>query len=141
MASSKRSMNWTTVTFNGATITGVTSLSFDNGGSVAKFSGDGDKYPTTVINDMNNPSATLASADVAAIYAMPPGTRSSLVATLNDAKGGVTSGNGARTFTLANAVVENNPISGAHRQFASGTVTFQAESSDGSTNPLSSSAV
>ena len=86
-------------------------------------------------------SATLASADVAAIYAMPPGTRSSLVATLNDAKGGVTSGNGARTFTLANAVVENNPISGAHRQFASGTVTFQAESSDGSTNPLSSSAV
>lgn len=141
MASSKRSVNWTTVTYNSATITGVTAVSFDNGGSLLPFSGDGDKYPTTIINDMNNPTASVTTADVAAAYAIPPGTRSSFVATLNDAKGGVGAGNGARTFTLANAIAQNNPISGSHRQYASATVTFLAESSDGSTNPLSSSAL
>jgi len=141
MASTKRSVNWTTVTYNSATITGVTAVSFDTGGSLLPFSGDGDKYPTTIINEMNNPTASVTTADVAAATAIPPGTRSSLVATLNDAKNGVTASGGGRTFTLANAIAQSNPVSGQHRQYASATLTFLAESSDGTTNPLSSSAL
>jgi len=137
----KRFMNWTTVTYNTSTITGVTSVGFDFGGSTAEFAGDGDKFPTTIVNDFNTPSATVTAADLAALVALPPGTRSSFVATANDAKNGTTASSGGRTFTLANAIVASNNASGQHRQFMSGSVTFHAESSDGTTNPLTTSAL
>ena len=60
MSATKRFMNWTGVTFtpvggSATTITGVTSVAIDSGGSLARFSGDGDRYVTTMVNDFNEP--------------------------------------------------------------------------------------
>src|SRR4051794_7486354 len=142
MSASKRFMNWTGVSFtplNGpaTAITGVTSVTIESGGNLVKFSGDGDRYPTIVVNDFNEPSVTIHSADLAAIRANPVGTIGTLTATHNDARSGV--GSGAITYTLANAVVSSCQVGGAHRHFGQGTVTFVAYSTDGVTNPLSTS--
>lgn len=142
MSATKRFMNWTGVSFtlvNGTAtaITGVTSVSIDSGGNLAKFAGDGDRYVTTMVNDFNEPTVTVHSADLAALRANPVGTVGTLSATHNDAKNG--SGSGALTYTLANAVVASCQVQGAHRQFGQGSVTFHAFSSDGVTNPISTS--
>jgi hypothetical protein len=140
MSATKRFMNWTAVSFtpNGGSATpigGVTSVTIDSGGSLAKFAGDGDRYNTTVINDMNDPVVTVHAADLAAIRANPVGTVGTFTATHNDARNGT--GTGAVTYTLSNAVVASNSIEGAHRRFGQGTLTITAFSSDGVTNPLS----
>ena len=49
MPATKRHMNWTNVTFTpsggtSTTYTGVLSLKIEAGGTLAKFSGDGDRY-------------------------------------------------------------------------------------------------
>jgi hypothetical protein len=142
MSATKRFMNWTGVTFTpvsgtATTITGVTSVSIDSGGSLARFSGDGDRYVTTMVNDFNEPVMTIHSADLSSLRANPVGTVGTLSATHNDAQNGV--GNGAVTYTLANAVVAACQVQGAHRQFGQGSVTFAAFSSDGVTNPISTS--
>src|ERR1700730_5235317 len=97
MSATKRFMNWTAVSFTpmgGSTtaITGVTSVSIDSGGSLARFSGDGDRYNTTVVNDHNEPVVTVHSADLAAIRANPVGIVGTFAATHNDARNGATSG-------------------------------------------------
>jgi hypothetical protein len=139
MAATKRFMNWTGVGFTPAggsltSITGVSSVSIDPGGTLAKFSGDGDRYSTTIVNDMNDPKVSVQSADLAAVRANPSGTAGVFVATFNDAKNGT--GAGAITFTVA-GVVDNNAIQGAHRQFGQGTFSLSGWSSDGVTNPIS----
>jgi hypothetical protein len=136
-------MNWTGVTFtptNGAptSITGVTSIQIDSGGNLLKFSGDGDRFSTTVVNDFNDPSVTVHSADLAAVLAFPVGTVGTFIATHNDAKNGA--GTGAVTYVLTNAVISSNPIHGSHRQFGQGVLTLAAYSADGVTNPLSTTA-
>ncbi len=142
MSATKRFMNWTGVTFtplNGSPtpITGVTSIQIDSAGSLQKFSGDGDRYSTTVVNDFSDPTVTVHSADLAAVQSFPVGTVGTFTATHNDAKNGA--GTGAVTYTLANAVVASCQVHGAHRQFGHGSVTFAAFSTDGVTNPLSTS--
>src|SRR5262249_50277273 len=104
MPATKRFMNWTGVTFtplNGAptAITGVTSIQIATGGSLVKFSGDGDRYSTTVVTDFNDPTVTVHSADLAAVRAYPVGTVGTFTATHNDARNGA--GTGAVTYTLA----------------------------------------
>lgn len=140
MPATRRFMNWTDVTFtplNGTptTITGVSSIQIDSGGSLLKFSGDGDRYSTTVVNDFNDPTITVQSADLAAVRLFPVGMVGTFSATHNDARNGV--GTGALTYTLSNAVVASNPVQGAHRHFGQGTLVFTAFSVDGVTNPLS----
>lgn len=142
MSSTKRFMNWTGVTFTPAggsatPITGVSSVTIDTGGSLLKFSGDGDRYSTTVVNDYNDPVVTVHAADLAAVRAYPVGTVGTFTATHNDARNGA--GTGAITYTLTNAVIANTPIHGAHRQFGQGTLTIAAFSTDGVTNPLATS--
>ncbi len=142
MSTTKRFMNWTAVSFTPVggvitSITGVTSVMIDSGGSLARFSGDGDRYVTTLVNDFNEPVVVVQAADLAALRANPVGTVGTFSATHNDAKNGV--GTGAVTYTMANAVVAACQVHGAHRQFGQGSATFAAYSGDGVTNPLSTS--
>lgn len=134
MAATKRFMNWTTVTWNSVTITGVTTCSFGKGGQLIKFAGDGDIVPSLIVLASLEPHASVTSADVYALNnTCTTGVGATLVATLADAKN-ATGGN--LTFTMTNAVVENVDSSAQHAQFGTATVNFQSYSSDGATNPL-----
>lgn len=140
VTATNRFMNWTGVTFtplNGTPtlIKGVTSIHIESGGSLVKFSGDGDRYSTTVVNDFNDPTITIQTADLASVSSFPVGTVGTFTATLNDARNG--SGTGAMVYTLTNAIIASNPVQGKHRQFGLGVLTMTAYSSDGVTNPLS----
>jgi len=134
MSATKAQINWTAVSFGSTAITRVTNASFGQGGSLIKFKGDVDQYPTIIANVDNEPHASITTADVGTMMGFSPGTAGTLAATLNDAK--LATG-GAVVFAMANAVFENADAQGQHAQFASVTGTWQAYSSDGSTNPLS----
>ena len=140
MSATKRFMNWSGVAFapfggSAIPITGVTSVEIDTGGSLVKFSGDGDRFHTVVVNDVSDPTITVHAADLAALRANPAGTVGTFTATFNDARNG--SGSGAITYTLSNAVVASSNVRGQHRQFGQGTLVLTAFSADGVTNPLS----
>lgn len=134
MAATKLQANWTAVAHGTTSRTRVSSVSINQGGSLSKFSADGDLYPTVIAALMSNPSASVTSADVASLMAISPGTTATLTATHSDAKGAAS---GAIAYTLANAVSETAQTSGQHAQFGTATISFQAFSSDGTTNPLS----
>lgn len=139
MAASKLQMNWAAVGFTptGGTLISiikVTEVNFDPGGSLKPYSGDVDRFPTTMVNDMNNPKATVMTGDVATVQALAPGTIGEFTATWKDAK--LATG-GDILYTLANAVVETNPAGGKHADYGSATLTLRAFSADGATNPLS----
>lgn len=134
MAATKLQANWTAVSHNSASITRVNNVTFTQGGQVATYSGDGDKFPTVAVNLMNAPRATVTSSDPAALMAIAPGTTGAFTATHNDAKGAV---GGAIVYTLANAVAENVDTSGAHASFGTASLSLIGVSADGTTNPLS----
>ncbi len=140
MSATNRFMNWSGVSFtpvNGSAtnITGVTSVTVESGGSMARFAGDGDRYVTTMVNDFNDPVLTVHAADLGSLQANPVGTVGTFIATHNDAKNG--SGAGAVTYTVSNAVIAACQVHGGHRQFGQGTLTIGTYSSDGVTNPIS----
>jgi hypothetical protein len=134
MAATKANINWTSVSFNSVTLTRVTNASFGQGGQLIKFKGDTDLFPTIIAAVDTEPHASITTADIGTVMAnFAPGTTSTLSATLNDAK---SQSGGAVVFTMANAVFENADAQAQHAQFGSVTGTWQAFSSDGSTNPL-----
>jgi hypothetical protein len=146
MPSSKRSMNWTGVGFTPTggsllVITGVTAVMVDNGGNLVDFSGDGDRFITTVVNDMTDPTISVTAADINGLNQLTPGLRGVFTATFNDAKNRLAVGGGALTYTAANAVVGGNSGGGQHRQFGSSTVTIKTESADGQTSSISVTAI
>jgi hypothetical protein len=134
MAATKAQINWTNVQHGSNAITRVTTASFGQGGSLIKFKGDTDLFPTIIANVDNEPHASVTTADVAVLMGITPGTSATLQATLNDAK---SQSGGAVVFAMTNAVFENADTQAQHAQFASVTGTWQAYSSDGVTNPLS----
>lgn len=139
MAASRLQMNWTAVGFTPTSgtlisIIKVQECNFDPGGSLKDYMGDVDKYPTTIVNDMNKPKATVQTGDVATVQALTPGTIGTFTATWKDAKLAV---GGDIVYTLINAVLENTGAGGKHADYGTATATFRAFSSDGATNPLS----
>ena len=134
MAATKLQANWTAVSFGSAAITRVSQVSFTQGGSLAAYAADGDRFPTVVVNTLSKPRATVTSGDAAALMAIAPGTVGSFSATHKDAKGEV---GGDILYVLANAVAENAETSGGHGQFGTASLSLLAFSSDGVTNPLS----
>lgn len=139
MAASKRQMNWAPVTFTPTsgsplTATGVTNVRIAGGANFVRFSGDGDIFDTLVVLANANPTVTITCADEVWMLAVGTGTRGTVVATHKDARA-ATGGN--ITFTLVNAVADSPDLGGQHRQIGSGNLQFSAESSDGTTNPLS----
>jgi hypothetical protein len=134
MSATKANINWTSVAFNSTSITRVTNASIGQGGSLIKFKGDTDLYPTIIANVDNEPHASITTADVGTMMGFVPGTAATLTASLNDAK--EASGGGV-AFTLINATFENADTQAQHAQFGSVTGTWQAYSTDGSTPPLS----
>ena len=142
MSNPNRFMNWSGVSFTpdgGSTailITGVTSVAFDSGGSLQKLSGDGDRYNTVIVNDFNEPTAKIMTNDIGSCRSIGVGTVGVLVATHNNAKYG--SGSGSITYTMR-SICSKNGFGGKHRAFGDADIEFDGYSTDGQTNPLSSS--
>lgn len=134
MAATKLQSNWSGVSHGTTAITRVTQVNFSQGGSLATFSGDGDIYPTVVVNLKNQPTATVTSADTATLMGIAPGSTATFSATHKDAKAAT---GGDILYVLANAVVENVQTTGGHGQFGSATMSLLSFSSDGTTSPLS----
>lgn len=133
MAATKVQANWASVAHGSTTITRVTSVNFNQGGSLASFAGDGDRFDTVICNLMNKPSASVTTADAAVVMGIAPGTVASFSATHKDA---ARAAGGDILYVLTNAVAENATTTGAYGQFGNATITFKAYSSDGTTNPL-----
>ena len=53
-------------------ITRVTAVTFAQGGSLQEFAADGDRFPTTILNLMSKPTASVTSADIAVLMAIAP---------------------------------------------------------------------
>jgi hypothetical protein len=132
-------MNFSACTFTPVSATainldGITQIQLDPGGSVAKFGGDVDHGPSTVVNDYVDYTVTITMADISLLNTLTPGLRGVLTWTHQDAKGAV---GGSIIYTLADAMIVNNPSGGQFRQYGMGTVQVTAEWAGGSTNPLS----
>src|ERR1035438_6001643 len=133
MAATKGNINWENVLWGSNAITRVTNASVSQGGSLIKFKGDIDLYPTIIANVDNEPSMSITTADVGTLMNFVSGNAATLVATLRDAKGAM---GGNVIFTMANAVFETADTQAQHAQFGSVTASWQSFSSDGQTNPL-----
>jgi hypothetical protein len=139
MSATKRQMNWAAVGFTPVAgtltaATGVTNCTVTTGGSLVKFSGDGDRGPSTVVNDFNEPALTVEAADLAWLMGLAPGTTGAATATHKDAQKAT---GGDIVYTLTPCVVESPQSAGQHRQIGSGSVNFVGIFADGQTNPLS----
>jgi len=134
MPVSKANINWSNVQFGSTPITRVTAAMFGLGGTLIKFKGDTDLYPSIIANVNNEPHASITTADVGTMMNFAPGTGGTLTAQLNDAKALT---GGAVVFTVTNnAVFENADANAQHAQFGTCAGTFQFYASDGLTNPL-----
>jgi hypothetical protein len=134
MAATKLQANWIGVMMGATAITHVNSVQFRQGGSIEMYSADGDHYPTIAMNLMNKPTATVVSGDIAGLQGFAVGTQGTFTATHKDAK--LQTG-GDIVYTMVNAIVADVDATGAHAQVGSATMTLQATSVDGVTNPIS----
>ena len=134
MTATKAQINWTAVSFASTSITRVTNAMVGQGGSLIKFKGDTDLYPTIIAMVDQEPHASITTADVGTMMGFNPGAVGTLNATLNDAKSAT---GGAVVFAMINATFENADTQAQHAQFGTVTGTWQAYSTDGATNPLS----
>lgn len=143
---SKRHLNWTGTSFTPAggsltAITGVTDVQIAGGGSVITHSGDGDRFPTTKVNDFADPKITVHCRDLSTLNGFAIGTRGAFASTHNDAKNGITAASGGYSVALAAAIIADKTTGGQHRQFGEGQLMLEAESADGVTNPLTFAAL
>lgn len=139
MAATKLSLNWIAVSYTPqagtlTTITKVTSMDFNFNGSLIHFKGDDDRYPTVIANADNEPTISLTSGDVKALFSIGVGTLCTQVTgTLQDA---LKQSGGNIVFTATNAVFSSPNMSASHGSFASATANWACFSSDGQTPPI-----
>ncbi len=144
---SKRHVNWSAVTWTQSSptavtnnISGVQSLRVDRNLQSIQHSGDADFYPTVVVMVGGQPSISVSHRDLTVAYGIPDVSRGTLSAKHSDAKNGITASSGGYTVQLV-GLMTGNDLEGAHRQFGGTTLTVIGESTDGTTSPLSFTAL
>lgn len=146
MAATNRYMNtsavgWTPSGGSLATLTGIKSFAYDEGGESLLEAADFDLFDTVGGINKLAPKVTLETIDAMALYATVAGTKGTLVATVRDFTNGVTASGGAKTFTVSNAFLKTRPSTFQFRQLGTQTLTFETTSTDGATHPVAVSAV
>jgi hypothetical protein len=118
---------------------GVTQLSYDRGGQNEKFSGDGDRFPTTVVGVFEDPTLVVSGANVAKLHGLTNGTYCTVAWKVPDSRNGIAAGGGGLQFTTAAAagVSRTSQTNHLHKTFAQGSMSWDLRSLDGSTNPVS----
>lgn len=134
MAATGLQMNWASVTHGNTSITKVTDVTFTQAIQLTDFFGDTNIYSMVVAAHSGKISATVSSGDESKLMGIAPGTVATLSATHKDA---LKAASGDVVYSLSNAVAGQCNASGAYGQYGKSQITFQAFSSDGSTNPLS----
>ncbi|MFO0892154.1 MAG: hypothetical protein U0790_23825 [Isosphaeraceae bacterium] len=74
MPASRLQANWSAVSHGDDPISRVTRVTFSQGGSLASFAADGDRYPTVLVALMNRPRASVTCRRPRAPMAIAPGT-------------------------------------------------------------------
>jgi hypothetical protein len=138
MARSRRYVNFSvSITPSGgtaATLAEIMAIKVMRGSKQLAAYGDAKLFPTLIVNVEESRSITLAGGDVSKVLQMARGITYTVVVVLLDAKNGV--GSGALTITLTNAVMETDEHSAANNDWGGSSVTFNAYSTDGSTDPM-----
>lgn len=134
MAGTNRQLNWTDVSLGATALTGITNISFDQGGKIQTLSADDDRFTTLAVQVMSQPTVKVDSVDPASIMGIASGAVGDFTATHKDAKG-VTGGD--ILYVLAGAVAETATTAGAHQAFGTASLSLISVSNDGQTNPLS----
>jgi hypothetical protein len=138
MARSKRYVNFSVQLTPGggsaSTYSEIMAVKVMRGSKQLAAYGDAKLFPTLIINVEETRSITLAGGDVSKMLQLPRGVVYTVAIVLNDAKNG--NGSGALTITMVDAVIESDEHSAANNDFGGSTVTFNAYSADGSTDPL-----
>lgn len=122
---------------------GITQLSYDRGGQNESFSGDGDRFPTTIVGVFEEPTISVNGANVSKLHSLTNGTYCTVAWKIPDARNGVAVGGGGFQFTTAAAaaVFKTSQTSHQHKTFATGSMNWDLRSLDGSTNPVSFTAL
>lgn len=141
MAATGRFVNVTSCSFtpSGGSLTqikGVKSVSLNPNVQTLKESADADLFNTFVGVVGLDYVIDIQVLHSAALDAIAPGAIGSLVFTINDARNGATTGQGAKIYTISNAVFEPQSLNAAHRQMATNSYQFGTYSTDGTTNPV-----
>lgn len=139
-----RSCTWTKTfpsTATAVTIAGIKKVHFDPQISVKTDAADGDLMPTTVFWDYQDPMIAVESIDAYAFGTLTPDMRGTLVYSIADASGGLTTAAGGKLYTILNAFLKACPIDHPYREFGTAAATFGTISADGTTSPVSVSAL
>lgn len=140
MAATNLYMNWSGVIYtpgagSATSFTEVVSISCDFGSDKQSWSADADTFAKLIVTRMNRRVVTLTCGAVNQLMNVVKNSPGSLVFILNDALNVL--GTGAITFTLANCIPIETPLSGSHNQFGGGTITFEGYAANGTSDPLS----
>lgn len=132
-------MGWSSVTItpdggSAITITEITDVNFTRSASPKKFYGDANLFSKLIVSRELSRGCRISGGEIKLLADVPQGTPCTIVAVLDDAKNGA--GAGAITSTLVNAVCLNNPYSGRANEFGTGSLDFDAFSTNGTTDPL-----
>lgn len=139
MSASGFNIGWSGVTvhYGSTTITlaNVKDVEIDRSGTVKDFFGDAGIFSKIISIREKKRSIKITGASLALLQSVPEDTPCTVTAIMMDAVNGT--GAGAITITLINAVCAMNPYKGQSTEFGTGDITFQAFSTDGTTDPLS----
>ncbi len=123
------------------TMTGIHSFKIDDGISIKKEAADGDLYPTACFNDFLDPSFTFDTIDPEMSAALTPDMRGTTTLSLSDAANGLTTGGGGFTLAITNTYEMSRSRDFAFREFGKGSMAFGTISADGTTSPITKTAL
>lgn len=125
---------WTPSGGSVVNLTEITEADVDRGGEMKPWYADGATFAKAMKQVRLTRSLTLMGGNLAQLSAIPSNTPGTLVVVINDLNNGTSTG--AMTLTLSNAVLANNPFKGQQSEYGTGSITFNAFSTDGTTDPL-----
>jgi hypothetical protein len=133
MSATKVQANWSSVAFGSTTITQVSAVSIDQGGSVSLLAADASIYNTVGVTLSKHPKISVTTYDEGTAYGL---SGSGLfTATHNDA---YLATGGACVYAVATplAILETVSAGGSHAAFGSSQISIATLSTDGLTAPI-----
>lgn len=123
------------------TFDGIKKVHYDPQISVKKEAADGDISPTAMFVDFLDPMVAFETINPYMTAAIAPGERYTLGYSIADAANGLTTASGGKLWAITNAYLQAAPIDHTFREFGTGAPVFGTISADGTTSPVSVSAL